>query len=288
MTAIRPLILSLPWWWDAGYGIILPILPFYIEKLGASGLDMGLLTASSAFTQLIFAPIWGSLSDRVGRKPVLLVGILGYGLTMLLFGLATQLWMLFLARALNGMLSSATMPTSMAFISDRSTAKERGGKMGQLGAAMGVGMIVGPGLGGALAVSSLALPFFVASSLCLASLLMVWLFLPESLAPEDRRRAEQKQSKWELAPFRQAVKGPLGALMLLIFVVSFGMTGFQGILGLYALDKFGFGTTQLGAIWMVLGALMILSQGVLGGVLTGRFGEVRVIRFVCCTAAGSE
>lgn len=270
-----------------GYGIIMPILPFYIEKLGASGLDMGLLTASSAFMQLIFAPFWGSLSDRVGRKPVLLVGIFGYGLTMLLFGLSTQLWMLFLARAMNGVLSSATMPTSMAFISDNSSEKDRGGKMGQLGAAMGIGMILGPGLGGALASFSLAMPFFVASGLCLISLLLVWLLLPESLDWGKVKAAPEKKPGFQFAIFRQVLTGPVGVLMLLIFVVSFGMTGFQNIIGLYALNKFGFDTQQIGAIWMVLGALMIVSQGFIIGPLTRWFGETWVIRgALLATAAG--
>jgi len=270
-----------------GYGIIMPILPFYIEKLGATGWDMGLLTASSALMQLIFAPIWGSLSDRIGRKPVLLVGILGYGLTMLLFGLATRLWMLFLARALNGMISSATMPTSMAFISDQSSTKERGGKMGQLGGAMGIGMILGPVLGGALASVSLAAPFFAASTLCLASLVLVWLLLPESLPPEKRQVGRGQRPGLQINVLRQAITGPVGVLMLLIFVVSFGMSGFQGIMGLYALDKFGLDTRQMGVIWMVLGGLMIVGQGLLTGLLTSRFGEVWVIRCsLLATAAG--
>lgn len=270
-----------------GYGIIMPVLPFYIENLGASGWDMGLLTAISAMMQLFFAPVWGSLSDRVGRKPVLLVGVFGYGVTMLLFGMASSLWMLFLARALNGILSSATMPTSMAFISDQSTARERGGKMGQLGAAMGAGMVLGPGLGGGLASISLATPFFVASGLCLVALVLVWVLLPESLSPDMRQAEREKKPLFEIHIIRQVFAGSVGLLMGLTFVVSFGMAGFQGILGLYALDKFGLNTRQVGSIWMVLGALMIVSQGILTGLLTRRFGEARVIRVsLFATAAG--
>jgi len=108
-----------------GYGIIIPILPFYIEAMGASGIELGLLTSISALMQFIFAPVWGTLSDRYGRKPILLVGVVGYGVTMLLFGLANQLWMLFVARALNGILSSATMPTAMAYVADHSSANRR-------------------------------------------------------------------------------------------------------------------------------------------------------------------
>src|SRR5512138_1150742 len=163
-----------------GFGIIIPILPFYITKLGASGREMGMLTATSALMQFAFAPVWSTLSDRYGRKPILLVGIVGYGVTMLLFGLANQLWMLFVARALNGILSSATMPTAMAYIADNTPGKGRSAGMGQLGAAAGLGFVLGPALGGLLSANSLSLPFFVATALCLVSLLLVWLLLPES------------------------------------------------------------------------------------------------------------
>jgi len=270
-----------------GYGIIMPIIPFYIEKLGASGRELGLLTASSAFMQMIFAPIWGSLSDRVGRKPVILIGVMGYGLTMLLFGLASQLWMLFVARVLNGVLSSATLPTSMAFISDNTPENERGSGMGKLGAAVGVGIVLGPGLGGALASISLAIPFFVASGLCLVALLLVWFLLPESLPVEARQAQGEKSQYLQVGVLRQILLGPTGILMLLILVVSFGMSSFQGILGLYALDKFGYGPQQIGAVWMIIGAVMIVSQGALTGILTKRYGEVIVIRFsLLATAFG--
>ncbi len=131
-----------------GFGMVMPIMPFYIDMLGASGRELGWLIALYSVMQLIFAPIWGSVSDRVGRKPILLLGILGYAVFLLLFGLATKLWMLFLARTLAGILSSATYPTMMAYVSDSTPEAERGGDMGKLGAAMGLGVILGPGLGG--------------------------------------------------------------------------------------------------------------------------------------------
>ncbi len=173
-----------------GYGIVIPILPFYVEDMGAGGMELGLLVASYAVMRLICGPIWGSLSDRVGRKPILIIGILGYAVTMLWFGLATELWMLFAARILSGILSSATAPTSMAYIGDSTPEKERGGGMGLLGAAGGVGTILGPALGGLLAGDSLSLPFFIAAGLSLLSLLLAWLFLPESLPAEARLAAQ--------------------------------------------------------------------------------------------------
>jgi len=270
-----------------GYGIVMPIIPFYIEKLGAGGRELGLLVASSAMMQLFFAPLWGSLSDRIGRKPVLLVGVLGYGLTMLLFGLATRLWVLFVARALNGMLSSATLPTAMAYVGDNTDEKQRAGGMGELGAAMGAGVVLGPGLGGVLASVSLATPFLVAAAMCLAALVLVALLLPESLPAGSRQTKAPGPKKFDLGLLRQVLLGPLGVLMLLSLVVSFGMSSFQGILGLYALDKFGYDTRQIGWMWMVVGGVMIFSQGALTGVLIRRWGEVAVIRLsLAATAVG--
>jgi DHA1 family multidrug resistance protein-like MFS transporter len=284
-----------------GYGIIMPIIPFYIDQMGASGAEMGWLTSISAIMQFIFAPLWGSLSDRLGRKPILLVGLLGYSITMLLFGLATQLWMLFAARALNGMLSSAAMPTSMAYIADSTGQEERSSGMGRLGAAAGIGMILGPGLGGALAGVSLATPFFVASAFCLGAVTLVGLLLPESLPREARKVFSRDDRSWlqtglpESKRNRQswlqqalpALSGPIGVLLLVTFVVSFGMAGFQNILGLYALKKLGFGPEQVGVMWMVIGGVLIVGQGALTGMLSKRWGEVAVIRFsLLVSAAG--
>jgi DHA1 family multidrug resistance protein-like MFS transporter len=152
---------------------------------------------------------------------------------------------------------------------------------------MGAGLVLGPGLGGLLASHSLATPFFVASGLCLVSLLLVWFLLPESLPAEKRRSDGGKPAGLQIGVIRQVLTGPLGILMLLIFVVSFGMSSFQGILGLFALDKFGFDARQIGVIWMVVGGLVIVGQGILTGPLTKRFGEVTVIRFsLLATVAG--
>jgi DHA1 family multidrug resistance protein-like MFS transporter len=101
-----------------GFGMVMPIMPFYVESMGASASELGLLVAISPFIQLVASPLWGSVSDRRGRKPVLSVGLLGYGISMLLFGLSTELWMLFVVRGVGALLSAATMPTTMAYVSD--------------------------------------------------------------------------------------------------------------------------------------------------------------------------
>jgi DHA1 family multidrug resistance protein-like MFS transporter len=270
-----------------GFGLVIPLMPFYIDKLGASGKQLGLLTATYSVMQFIFAPIWGGISDRIGRKPVLMIGILGNGLFLLLFGLATELWMLFLARSLAGVLSSATFPSTMAFISDSTSERDRGGGMGKLGAAMGLGVILGPGLGGWLAGISLATPFFVATGLSLLSLLLIAVLLPESLPPTARQPERWKMQAVRLGRLRHALLSPIGVLLFMAFLLSFGMTSYEGIFGLYALQKFDYGPQQVGTILVVTGIVSAAAQGLLTGPLTRRWGEAVVIRAsLLATSAG--
>lgn len=266
-----------------GYGMIQPLIPFLVTRLGASGGDLGILTSMYAAMQLVCAPVWGMLSDRYGRKPVLMAGVLGYAITMFIFGLATNFWMLFVARTFSGVLSSAAMPTAMAYISDTQSEGRRSSAMGQLGAAMGLGMVLGPLLGGVLSANSLALPFFAGSGLALLALLLVFILLPEShpigTATAGKKPLPAKAERfWQPAVLQRILLSPAGILMLLIFIMSFGMANLQGIVGLYALARFTLDTGQVGALWMVIGAVMIVSQGVLTGLLTRLLGEIRIIR----------
>jgi DHA1 family multidrug resistance protein-like MFS transporter len=270
-----------------GFGMVIPIFPFYIEKLGASGSQYGLLIALYAIMQFLFSPVWGSLSDRVGRKPVLMVGIFGSGLTVLMFGLATQLWMLFFARLLSGLLASATMPSAMAYIGDSTSKEDRGGGIGQLGAAAGLGLILGPGIGGWLAGESLSTPFFIAAGLSLISLLLIGLLLPESLPLQSRQQATHQVKMVDLREIWQALFGPIGALLLLAFLVSFAATNFQAIFGLYALKKFAFDPQQIGTILVVTALVAAVIQGTLTGPITRRWHEASLIKvFLLTNAAG--
>jgi multidrug resistance protein len=330
-----------------GYSVAMPLLPFYIEAFGVGGTQLGWLMSTYSLMQLICAPLWGILSDRYGRKPVLCVGVLGYALALFLIGLANSFTMLFLARSLSGLLSSAVMPSSMAYIGENSPEGERSKGMGQLGAATGIGVIIGPLVGGLLSTRSLALPFFVGSGLALLSLLLIIFLLPESRhvhpsaqvfgraslkrasstpaaragepdradrptaglrwwqrgnqssegatahshpSPSDPpviaspvfSRAKQSRSSPSVHPtirlYTQLLLGPAGVLLLLLFIMSFGMTNFQGMLGLYFVDKFGSGTQQVSYIWMLMGLILIVAQGVLVGPLTKVLGELRLIK----------
>ncbi len=272
-----------------GYSMAMPLLPFYIERFGVGGTELGWLMSTYSLMQLICAPIWGLLSDRFGRKPILAIGVLGYTIALFLFGLAQNFIMLFLARSLSGILSSATMPTAMAYVGESTEKKEKSKGMGQLGAMVGLGVILGPLMGGILSTESLSLPFFIGSGLAFLALLLVIFLLPES----RKTREQDELTLTGAAPggllksskpvrtrdiYLRTLFSPVGILLLLIFIMSFGLTNFQGMIGLYAVDKFAFDTRQVGSIWMVMGIVLIVGQGGLVGPLTKRLGDRNLIK----------
>jgi len=279
-----------------GYGIAMPMLPFYIERFGVGGREFGWMMSTYSLMQLICAPLWGSASDRVGRKPILAVGVLGYGIAFLLFGLAQNFAALFIARVLSGVLSSATMPTAMAYISDNSRPDEKSQAMGQLGAMIGLGTILGPLLGGLLSGDSISLPFFAGSGLAFLSFLLVMLFLPgKQQLPQATIEKKLGNEKDHLDPIMALLdekKGfmnilekswkimisPAGILLGLIFIMSFGLANFQNMIGLFVLDKFAITSQQISLLWMVMGAALLVVQGFLTGPLARRLGELNLIR----------
>ena len=261
-----------------GFGLAMPILPFYMEHFGAGGTELGLLMASYAVMRLIFGPIWGGISDKLGRKPVLMVGILGYGIAMIGFGLATRLWMLFAARILSGVLSSATSPTTMAYVTDTTAEEDRSRGLGLLGAAGGVGAIFGPALGGLLAEISLPTPFFTAAGLSFLALLLILILLPETLTQQERVTEKSGKPVFDLHAWWQALFSPMGPLLLQTFLSTGAMMVMYGILGLYALEVFQSGTDEVGWIFTVLGLVTALGQGVMIGPVTKKLGDRMVIR----------
>ena len=261
-----------------GFGMVIPVFPFLIDELGASGSALGLLVATAALTEFLFGPVWGSISDRVGRKPILMIGMFGYALAMFLFGIANQIWMLIAFRALSGVLSSATITTTMAYIGDSTSEKARGGGMGLLGAVAGAGTVIGPGIGGLLAGGSLTTPFFVSSALALVSVVLVAFLLPESLPREARGTQEQKIRLVRFDELWHALTGPIGMLLLIAFLATFGTSNFEAIFGLYMLNKLDYGPEQVGWILTLVGAIALVGRGLLTGVVTGRWGEPTVIK----------
>lgn len=257
-----------------GFGIIIPVLPFYAEEIGASPTELGFLMAVYSITQLLFAPMWGKISDRVGRKPVIMIGILGLSLSFFLMGISDSLWMLFLARIVGGFLSSANMPTVMAYAADITSAEDRGKGMGVVGAATGLGFVFGPAIGGIFSKMSLSMPFYVAGVSSLVTFLIVWFVLKESLTEEQRKQMPEK----EKTPFFRAFTGPHMILFSLMLFVSLSLAGLEATFAYFAAQKAELNTVDLGYIFMIMGLASAFVQGGLIGKLTKRFGEGAVIQ----------
>ncbi|MBS1253912.1 MAG: Tetracycline resistance protein, class B [Anaerolineales bacterium] len=262
-----------------GFGVIMPILPFYAENMGASATHLGLLFASYSMIQFFLAPIWGRQSDKRGRKPVILIGLVGFSVSFLLFGLATSLRMLFAARILGGILSSAVLPTVMAYVADTTDEEARGGGMGIMGAAMGMGVIFGPAIGGFLGEISPTLPFFFSAALALAVAAFALIFLPESLSEAARQEARESETQRSgLTEIWAAARGPLGFILILAFLASFAAANIEGTFALFSEAHLGFGKAEMGVVFVSMGIVMVLMQGLLVGRLLNRWGEKRMIQ----------
>lgn len=256
-----------------GFGIIIPVMPFFAEELGASPFQLGLLMASYSVMQFLFAPFWGGVSDRIGRKPVILIGISGLSLSFFLFAMSDQLWMLFASRILAGFLSSANMPTVMAYVADITSPENRGKGMGMIGAAVGLGFIFGPAIGGIFSAESYATPFLIAGIVSAITFLFVMFVLQESLPPEKRvQKGSATASRWS------AFSGSLSILYVLMFVVSFSLAALEGTFAYFAAEKAGLDTVHLGYIFMIMGLCGAFVQGGLVGRLIKQRGEGAVIQ----------
>lgn len=254
-----------------GFGIIIPVLPFYAEEMGANSTELGLLMAVYSLMQLIFAPMWGRLSDRIGRKPVMMIGITGLALSFFIQAISTELWMLFVARILGGMLSSANMPTAMAYVADITTEENRGKGMGIIGAAVGLGFVFGPAVGGIFSKISLSMPFFIASGSAGITLLLVFLLLKES-KHETGQASKEKSSIWK------AFTREVSVLFFVQLFISLSLSGLEATFAYFAAEKAGLDSTQLGYIFMIMGFGGALVQGGLVGRLTKKYGESAVIQ----------
>lgn len=259
-----------------GFGIIIPLLPFLVTAFGGSGMSMGLLMAIFSLMQFLCSSFWGALSDRHGRKPILILGAMGNAITMLGFGLSPSLGWLYFFRGLGGVFSSAIMPVSMAFIADTTSAEQRSGGMGLTGAAFGMGMVLGPGLGGLLGGKSLQAPFFLAAALSFLGGLLIWGLLPESL-PLEKRRATPLRGP-QLTLLVQALFSPIGFLLVLSFLHNFALTNFEGIFAYYAEERYHYSPQTIGLIMTVIGLASAFVQGVLTGPATRRWGDVNVVK----------
>lgn len=238
-----------------GFGIIIPVLPEIVGEI-----HLGWMLALYSLASFIMSPIWGSISDRVGRKPIIMIGILGFSISFFIFGMSVEhLWLLYVSRIIGGLFSGAVISCAVAYVADITTDEERTKGMGLVGMSIGLGFIFGPAIGGLLSIISLTIPFFVASSLALVTLFFSWALIEESFDEEKRKamREKPRESRWK------AFEGPLKHLYVLGFLVSFTLAGLESILQYFQRDVFGAGPTHIG--------VMLLISGIVGAAIQGGY-----------------
>jgi DHA1 family tetracycline resistance protein-like MFS transporter len=265
-----------------GFSLILPLLPYYAETFQANNFVTGLLVASYAAAQLIGAPLLGRLSDRYGRRPVLIASIFGTFIGFVMLGFARTLVMLFAARILDG-LTGGNISIAQAYITDVTDVKDRSRGLGMIGAAFGLGFIIGPVTGGFLSQWGYAVPALVAAALSFINLILIYAWLPESLSSEKRAMMNDQKPAITLGALLQALKRPFtGSLLITRFFFGLAFAIFQTIFSLYTLAKFNLSAQSTGLILTYVGVLSVIVQGFLVGRITNRFREDIVI--VICVA----
>jgi multidrug resistance protein len=237
-----------------GFGIIIPVLP---EKVSAFHLNMMLMLYSAV--SFVISPFWGALSDKIGRRPVLLLGLSGFTVSFLLLGLAgDNLWLMYASRILGGMFSGAATSCAVAYVADITTEENRTKGMGLVGMSIGLGFIFGPAVGGLLSGLGLSVPFFASSALSFVALLVTAARLPESLPPNKRGLAKSRESRWK------AFGGSLKFLYMLSFFVTFTLAAMEGTLQYFEAIKFNAGAMDIGIMFLVSG---IVGAAIQGGVV---------------------
>ncbi len=263
-----------------GFGIVLPLLPFYAQDFGATPALIGLLVAAHPATQFVSGPIWGRISDRLGRRPILLLGLVGSGVSYLMFALAGNLLWLFASRAMAG-IAGANIPVAQAYIADSTDFENRTRGMGLVGAAFGLGFIAGPAIGGALSHFGYAVPGFFAAALCLGNAAAAYFYLPESLSTERRAKAATGMGAGLLGRLRFAVafarRPAIGSLIAIFVLATFVFAAFTTVFPLWVDVELGYNARHAGYLLAYFGLLMAIVQGRLLGPIAGWVGERRLL-----------
>jgi multidrug resistance protein len=260
-----------------GFGIVLPLLPLYADGFGADGASIGLLVTIYAVAQFFMAPLWGRLSDRHGRKPILVLGLVGSSFAYVVFAFSHSFLWLFASRVLAGV-GGSTIPVAEAYIADVSPPEKRAGNMGLIGAAFGLGFTIGPAIGGILGSISFEAPGLFAAGLCALNAVAAMVLLPETL-PREQRASGGQTFRYTLAGLARAFRLPdLRKALVLYFLFTTAFAVIQPTLSLFGSARFGFDARQAGYLFAFLGLLSALMQGALVRRLVPRLGELRLIR----------
>lgn len=265
-----------------GFGIVIPLLPFYGEHFQADPFTVSMLMATYSLGQFIAAPFWGGLSDRMGRKPILLISLVGSVFSYTWLAYATSLWALFVARAIGGLMAG-NISTAFAYIADITTPENRAKGMGLVGAAFGLGFIAGPAIGGMLAgpdplTADFTSPALAAAGLSLLALLLALFKMKESLTPAHMEELKNKPKNGRIASFLETVNKPgVGLLIAISFMATFVFAGMETTFAMWSRRQFGWGPEQNGYLFAFIGIIAAILQGGVVGKLANRFGEANLI-----------
>lgn len=271
-----------------GFGIVIPVLPYYAEGtiFNATPRTVGILFASYSVMQLIFSPMLGRLSDKYGRRPVLLVSIIGTGIGFLILGFATTIWMLFVGRILDG-ITGGNISTAQAYIADVTTTENRARGMGLIGAAFGLGFIFGPAIGGILSRWGVHVPFFFAAALCFANAVLLYFTLPETVTKDHPARVSAAGGRGFSQLFNSLAQPQLGFVLSIYFLFVVAFSIMTASFSLYTMFRFGYDAQHTGYLFAYVGLISVIIQGGLIGKLVKRFGEIPLVITGALAFAGS-
>ncbi|MEC7797411.1 MAG: MFS transporter [Pseudomonadota bacterium] len=261
-----------------GFGLVVPLLPFFAQSLKAEAWQITLMFSAYSLGQFFAEPFWGRLSDRVGRKPVLLVTLVANALGYLMLAFVPNIWLAVAVRLFTG-LGAGNISTVQGYVADVTPPEQRAGRMGLIGAAFGLGFIVGPGLGGLLTQPQLGrlgyqLPIFLAAALAALAAIGVMVFLRESRAKADPAAARPAF----LAGLKDARTNPVVSRVLVVTLIYMaGFSAMESVFGLWSESRYAWGAREVGLSFMIVGVISVLNQGFLAGRLARRFGEARVL-----------
>lgn len=262
-----------------GIGLVVPIMPTYMNELHIGGSVVGLLVAAFSLTQLLVSPFAGRLSDKMGRKKIIVGGLVVFALSELLFGLANSPWVLFVSRMLGGVGAAMIMPAVMAYVADTTSSEERAKGMGFINAAITTGFIIGPGIGGYLAELGIRVPFFVAAGAAAFVAVVTLIVLPESRSAVLREEAKSMDGNKESLVLQlvRSYREPYFFGLIIVFVLSFGLANYETVFGLFVDHKFGFTPKDI-AFVLTFGSIAgAVIQVTAFSWILNRFGENKVI-----------